>query len=276
MSEDKHLVGPAAAAAMPDTWTGLRAHTPARIALGRAGTSLPTAELLRFNAALAQARDAVHTPLDGVALLAELAQDGWPPALTLTSRAADRATYLRRPDLGRRLDQASAERLRSAAAEFNGPADLALVLADGLSALALQRHALPLLAALRQALAAPAEAGACGDAAALRWAPLTVATQARVALADEVGAAWSARLVLVLLGERPGLSASDSLGAYLTHAPAIGCHDAMRNCVSNIRPEGLAVPQAAQRLAWLIRQALRRRLTGVVLKDDSGTALLVR
>ncbi len=280
MNDDQRILGPAAvaAAAMPDPWADLRAHTPARIALGRAGASLPTAELLRFNAALAQARDAVHTALDVAALQTALQTEGWPSALVLASRATDRASYLRRPDLGRRLDEASAERLRAAAADFTGPADLALVLGDGLSALALQRHALPLLVALRDALSAAyaTDAGGTATATALRWAPLTIATQTRVALADEVGAAWPARLVLVLLGERPGLSAPDSLGAYLTHAPAIGCHDAMRNCVSNIRPEGLAPAQAAMRLAWLIRHALRRRLTGVGLKDDSGTVSLTR
>lgn len=242
-----------------DPWVDLRRHTPARIALGRAGTSLPTAELLRFAAAHAQARDAVHVPLDVAALRAALQADGWQP-VEVHSRAPLREAYLRRPDWGRRLDAASAERLQAAAA---GPVDLALVLGDGLSAVATQRHAAPLLRALREALAG-----------ALTIAPPVVALQARVALADEIGALLQARLVLIVLGERPGLSSPDSLGAYLTHAPQVGCHDAQRNCVSNIRPEGLPPEVAAQRLAWLLREALRRRISGIGLKDDSATALL--
>jgi ethanolamine ammonia-lyase small subunit len=245
-----------------DPWADLRRHTPARIALGRAGGSLPTAELLRFAAAHAQARDAVHVPLDVAALRAALQADGWQPT-EVHSRAPQRDAYLRRPDWGRRLDAASAERLQRSGNTPVGPVDLALVLGDGLSAVATQRHAAPLLRALRVALAG-----------ALSIAPPVIALQARVALADEIGALLQARLVLILLGERPGLSSPDSLGAYLTHAPRIGCHDAQRNCVSNIRPEGLPPEAAAQRLAWLLREALRRRTSGIGLKDDSATALL--
>lgn len=247
----------------PDPWAALRAHTPARIGLGRSGHSLPTAEVLAFAAAHAQARDAVHAALDTAALCASLQADGW-TAQTLASRAADRATYLRRPDLGRRLDAASADALSALAAcpGYRAP-ELALVLADGLSAQAAQAHGLALLQALRQAL---------GTGVSL--SPVFVATQARVALGDEVGGLLGARLVLVLLGERPGLSSPDSLGAYLTHAPALGRSDAERNCVSNIRPAGLDPSAAAGRIAWLVREALRRRLTGVGLKDDSATALL--
>ncbi len=246
-----------------DPWVELRRHTPARIALGRAGTSLPTAEWLRFDAAHAQARDAVHLPLDVPALTAALLAvlpPGRGPVIALRSRAQDRAAFLRRPDWGRRLDAASADALQALAC---GPVDLAVVVADGLSAVAAQHHAAPLLAALTAALAG-----------SLTMAPPVVAVQARVALGDEVGALLQARLVLVLLGERPGLSAPDSLGAYLTHAPQVGCSDAQRNCVSNIRPEGLAPEAAAQRLAWLLREALRRRFSGIALKDDSATALL--
>ena len=242
-----------------DPWVDLRRHTPARIALGRAGTSLPTAELLRFSAAHAQARDAVQVPLDAAALAAQLQGQGW-SARQVHSRAPNREAYLRRPDWGRRLDAASAADLQAACA---GPVDLAIVLGDGLSAVAVQRHAAPLLAALRPLLAP-----------GLRLAPLVIALQARVALADEVGVLLQARMVLMLLGERPGLSSPDSLGAYLTHQPTIGCNDAQRNCVSNIRPDGLAPIAAAQRLAWLLHEALRRRLSGVALKDDSASALL--
>ncbi len=243
----------------PDPWAELRRHTPARIALGRSGAALPTHELLRFAAAHAQARDAVHVALDLPALQADLAATGW-ASCVVHSRAATRDTYLRRPDLGRRLAPDSADALQAAA---SGPVDLAIVLGDGLSAVALQRHAVPLLQALQAALAGR-----------LTLAPAVIACQARVALGDEIGALLQARLVLVLLGERPGLSAPDSLGAYLTHAPQLGCHDAQRNCVSNIRPAGLPPAAAAQRLAWLATTALRRRLTGVGLKDDSALGLL--
>lgn len=253
--------------AAPDPWAALRRHTPARLALGRAGASLPTDELLRFAAAHAQARDAVHVPLDAAALGADLQAAGWSPVV-VGSRAPDRHAYLRRPDWGRRLSPESAERLQAlAAGRAAPPPTLAVVLGDGLSAVAVQRHALPVLEALRAALGA-------GPVPAPVWAPVVVATQARVALADEVGELFGAALVLILLGERPGLSSPDSLGAYLTHAPRVGCHDAQRNCVSNIRPEGLPPAQAAARLAWLVREALRRRVTGIGLKDDSTLALL--
>ena len=256
------LPAPQDTAPPADPWAELRRHTPARIALGRAGSSLPTAELLRFGAAHAQARDAVHIALDSDTLAQDLAARGLAalPPLTVRSRASDRQTYLRRPDQGRRLDAADALRLQAAA---QGPVDLALVLGDGLSAVALQQHAAPLLAALLPLLAP-----------SLRLARLVIATQARVALADEIGALLQARLVLILLGERPGLSAPDSLGAYLTHAPQVGCHDAQRNCVSNIRQGGLPPVLAARRLAWLLQEALRRRVSGLALKDASGSALL--
>ena len=246
-----------------DPWVALRRHTPARLALGRAGTGLPTAELLRFAAAHAQARDAVLVPLDVDALVAELHEDAW-STVTVRSRAPDRDAFLCRPDWGRRLDDDSLARLRTPSA---GPVDLAVVIGDGLSSVAVQCHARPLLAALRQAL--DAEGG-------ISWAPLSIATQARVALADEIGETLQASLALMLIGERPGLSSPDSLGAYLTYAPRVGCHDAQRNCVSNIRPDGLPAHAAAARIAWLIRAALHRRLTGVGLKDDSPQALAYR
>lgn len=258
-----------------DPWTELRRHTPARIALGRSGDSLTTVEALRFEAAHAQARDAVHVPLDVATLDAALQADGW-DTLQVHSRAATREAYLRRPDWGRRLDTASAQLVQNeqAGAGANSiaqphpdsPFDLALVLADGLSARAVHSHGVALLAHLRACLAA-APVG-------LRLSPVVLARQARVALADEVGELLGARLVLIVLGERPGLSASDSLGAYLTHAPRVGCHDAQRNCVSNIRTEGLPPAAAAQRLAWLVRESLRRGLSGVALKDDSARGLL--
>jgi ethanolamine ammonia-lyase small subunit len=243
----------------PDPWADLRRHTPARIGLGRSGVALPTAEVLRLAAAHALARDAVHVALDGAALEAQLRGEGW-RSVSVASRATGRDEHLRRPDLGRRLSPADATRLHGLAC---GDADLAIVVGDGLSAVAVQRHALPLLMALRTAL---------GDT--LTLAPLVIATQARVALADEIGALLQARVALILLGERPGLSSPDSLGAYLTHAPAIGRTDAQRNCVSNIRPEGLTPQRAAERIAWLVHEALRRRTSGIALKDESTTEVI--
>ena len=236
-----------------DPWTALRRHTPARISLGRAGTSLPTAEVLRFAAAHALARDAVHLPLDVATLLADLRACGL-DAVTVASRASSRAEYLMRPDLGRQLAPESANALQGGTA-----ADLCIVIGDGLSAVAAQTHAVPLVAALRHA--------------GLAAGRLVVATQARVALGDEIGQRLGAPLVLVLLGERPGLSSPDSLGAYLTWAPRVGRVDSERNCVSNIRPQGLALPEAAARIAWLVREAQRRRVTGIELKDESEELL---
>lgn len=235
-------------------WEAWRSATPARLALGRAGAGMPTDEVLRFGWAHAMARDAIHAALDVAALESTLRSGGWEVAHA-RSQAPDRTAYLRRPDLGRQLDAEDAARLRAAAGP---PVDLCIVVGDGLSSLAVARHAAPLLAALRQHL--PAD---------LSLAPVVVATQARVALADEVGEAFRARLSIMLIGERPGLSSPDSLGVYITHAPRRGRHDAERNCISNVRLEGLAYATAAAKLGWLLREALRRGLTGVELKDDS-------
>ena len=238
-----------APAAPADPWAALRRHTPARISLGRAGTSLPTSEVLRFAAAHAAARDAVHLPLDVAALQADLQALGF-EATTAASRAASRVEYLTRPDLGRQLAPSD-----DAASPAAGAIESCIVVADGLSAIAAQRHAAPLLAALR-------ERGVVADR-------LVVATQARVALGDAIGERAGASLVLVLIGERPGLSSPDSLGAYLTWSPKVGRVDSERNCVSNIRPEGLALADAAARIAWLVHESRRRRVTGIALKDDS-------
>lgn len=242
---------------LPDPWQRLAALTTARIALGRCGSSLPTGAVLRFDVAHALARDAVHLALDISGLAARWHDLGGATALRVRSRAGDRLTYLQRPDLGRRLDDDSAARLAGQAGEF----DLAIVLADGLSAPAAHGHALPVVLALRPLLAG------------LRIAPLVLAEQGRVALGDEIGCLLGARLVLVLLGERPGLSAPDSLGAYLTYAPRVGRLDAERNCVSNIRAEGLSPVAAAHKLAWLIGAALAGKMTGVALKDESEMPL---
>ncbi len=237
-------------------WARLRRYTAARIGLGRAGISVPTTAHLAFQQAHAEARDAVHAPLDAEALLAGLHALGEAP-LRVQSRAADRASYLQRPDLGRRLNEADAQALQ----ELNAPAsDLAFVLADGLSALALQRQALPLFTALRERLLH--EGG-------WTWAPPVVAAQARVALGDEVGALLHARCVVVLIGERPGLSAPDSLGVYFSWAPHLGLADAERNCISNVRPEGLPPPAAAAKLHALLSLARSRQVSGIGLKDEA-------
>jgi ethanolamine ammonia-lyase small subunit len=243
----------------------LRRYTPARIGLGRVGASLPTREVLAFGLAHARARDAVHAALGVERLLADLARGGGPSPLVVRSAAGGRATYLARPDLGRRLADGEAERLRPGEGGALEPAGagIAVVIADGLSALAVQRHAAPLLTALRTASSA-------------RWgaAPLVVALQGRVALGDEIGLRLGARLVAVLIGERPGLSAPDSLGVYLTFDPRPGRSDAERNCVSNVRPAGLSYQEAARLVDWLAEAALARRLTGVGLKDESGSTRL--
>ncbi|KQP59942.1 ethanolamine ammonia-lyase [Methylobacterium sp. Leaf111] len=242
-----------------DFWARLARLTPARIGLGRAGSGLPTREVLRFGLAHAQARDAVHTPLDAEAVSAGLAALGF-ETLRVTSAAPDRATYLRRPDLGRTLTEEGAAAL---AARSDGPVDLALVVADGLSARAVHEGAAGLLAAFQPHIAR----------AGWRLAPIVVATQARVALGDGIGAALQARAVVVIIGERPGLSSPDSLGLYLTFAPRVGRSDAERNCLSNVRPAGLSHALAAFKLDWLLTQAFALGLSGVTLKDDSGPAL---
>lgn len=236
-----------------DAWNALRRFTNARIALGRAGSSLPTAPLLAFELAHAQARDAVHQPLDTAALRDAIRAAGF-DTLDARSAAPDREVYLRRPDLGRMLDDESAQRLAAHASGF----DLAFVAADGLSAFAAQRHVAPLLAGLRAKLEG--------------WtiAPVVIATQARVALGDRIGELLRAKIVIVMIGERPGLSSPDSLGLYVTYAPRAGRHDAERNCISNVRPEGLDYATAAFRLMWLLNEARRLKLTGVSLKDLSG------
>jgi len=241
-------------------WQHLRQLTPARIALGRAGTSLPTAAQLDFQFAHAQARDAVHLPLDCEALMHELQQHNL-DCLRLHSAATDRQLYLQRPDLGRRLDESSAATLDAHAGDG---CDLALVIADGLSALAVQRHALPM--ALKIAEHCQSEGWSLG--------PISIVEQGRVAVADEIGERLGARMVLILLGERPGLSSPDSLGLYFTWAPKVGRHDAQRNCISNIRPEGLVYNLAAHRLLHLMREACRRQLSGVHLKDEAEVPAL--
>jgi ethanolamine ammonia-lyase small subunit len=249
-------------ASQPDPWTELRRHTTARIAIGSSGNSVPTEELLRFGVAHAQARDAVHLPLDAEALRLELLKDGF-DVLELESAAPDRATYIRRPDLGRQLSARSREMLRQ---RPGAGCDVLCVIGDGLSATAAHRHATALLVELRPLL----------ESAQLRVGPVILAHQARVALGDQIAEAFNARSVLMLIGERPGLSSPDSLGAYLTWAPRSGRADSERNCVSNIRPQGLSPVAAAHRLAWLVSAARRLGASGVVLKDESSGPAIAR
>ena len=234
-------------------WDRLRLATRARIGLGRTGDAVALADVLRFQMAHARARDAVQAALDAPALQAALAPRH---SVVVRSAAPDRATYLRRPDLGRQL------RAEDAALLPPGPCDLAIILADGLSATAVQAQAPAVVAAVLERLPG------------LSVAPLVIALQARVALGDAVGAALGARLCILLVGERPGLSVADSLGAYITYAPSPGRADSERNCVSNIHAQGgLSARGAADKIAWLVRQALTRQLTGIGLKDEMAPAL---
>ena len=246
---------------MTDTlnpWLELRRLTPARIALGRTGTSLPTHAQLDFQYAHAQARDAVHLPFDHAGLSEQLAERGQ-TTLLLHSAAPDRHSYLQRPDLGRKLDEGSAQQLREHARANPGGIDLAIVVADGLSALAVHRHTLPFLNRMQEHIAP----------AAWSQSPVILVEQGRVAVADEIGELLGARMVVMLIGERPGLSSPDSLGLYFTYAPKVGLTDAYRNCISNVRLEGLSYSMAAHRLAYLMNEACRRQLSGVNLKDEA-------
>lgn len=242
-----------------DPWFILASRTAARIGRGRAGVSLPTREVLAFDLAHALARDAVHAHVDRAKLAQELRRIGF-ETVDVESQAVDRPTFLRRPHAGRRLSEASISRL---AGVVSTPCDLAIVIGDGLSAAAVEAHAV----ALVQAFVPHAKR------LGLSMAPIVLAEGARVALGDVVGAAVSARLSIMVIGERPGLSAADSLGIYLTYDPRPGRNDAERNCISNIRPDGLPPGIAAAKLAWLIEAALGRGLTGVALKDESDAAL---
>ncbi|RON14692.1 ethanolamine ammonia-lyase [Pseudomonas frederiksbergensis] len=241
----------------------LRRLTPARIALGRTGTSMPTSAQLDFQYAHAQARDAVHLPFDHLGLSSQLAERGR-ESLLLHSAATDRNSYLQRPDLGRKLSDQSAQTLRDYALSHPGGVDLAVVVADGLSALAVHRHTLPFLARMEEQTAAEG------------WSlsPVILVEQGRVAVADEIGELLGAKMVVILIGERPGLSSPDSLGLYFTYNPKVGLTDAYRNCISNVRLEGLSYGMAAHRLLYLMREACRRQLSGVSLKDEAQVQTL--
>lgn len=244
-------------------WLQLRRLTPARIALGRTGTSLPTNAQLDFQFAHAQARDAVHLPFDHAGLSAQLSERGR-ESLLLHSAAVDRNSYLQRPDLGRKLSDEAAQALREYAAAHPGGVDLAIVVADGLSALAVHRHTLPFLNRLEEQMSDDG------------WsvAPIILVEQGRVAVGDEIGQLLGAKMLVMLIGERPGLSSPDSLGLYFTYNPKVGLTDAYRNCISNVRLEGLSYGMAAHRLLYLMREACRRQLSGVNLKDEAQVQTL--
>jgi ethanolamine ammonia-lyase small subunit len=244
----------------PDPWQGLRRFTAARIALGSTGVSQRTNAQLDFQLAHARARDAVHQELDTASLAQALAA-AWAqavPPVVLHSAAESRNVYLQRPDLGRRLDAPS--RAHLSGRRKDSPHDLAIVAADGLSALAIMQNAPPFLQALQARLAKEP------------WtlAPLAIVEQGRVAVGDEIGELLGAKLVAVLIGERPGLSSPDSMGVYMTWAPRVGLTDERRNCISNVRPAGLGYEEAAAKLHYLLGEAHQRQLSGVGLKDETG------
>jgi ethanolamine ammonia-lyase small subunit len=237
-----------------DPWENLKSLTSARIALGRSGGSLPTRELLDFSLAHARARDAVLAPFDRAGLAGEITKLG-PKSIVLSSAARSRDEYLQFPQQGRTLCEESRCQLKPCA---GSPVDLAIVISDGLSALAAERQAAPLVASLLPLLARD------------NWqlAPIAIVGFGRVAIEDEIGELLCASLALILLGERPGLGSPDSLGAYFVYQPRPGRHDAERNCVSNIRPAGLPPEAAAATLHYLLTEARRRKLSGVALKDE--------
>ena len=244
---------------IPDAWESLKAFTNARIALGRTGVATPLKEVLDFRLCHAHARDAVYSVLKVDELTASLQQFQM-SIITVNSKANDRTAYLQRPDLGRKLNNASASNLKN---ETSHSADVAIIIGDGLSATAINEHAVHVVKKLIPLL----------KQSVLTIAPLVIAEQARVAIADEIGSILQARLSLILIGERPGLSSPDSMGAYITYQPSPGKTDESRNCISNIRPEGLGYDLAAAKIAKLIKESLRLKLSGISLKDEEPNLL---
>lgn len=242
----------------PDTnaiLAGLKAFTTARIALGRVGQSMPLKAYQEFKLAHAHARDAVYSELDIDGITDQLKQFDL-PVIHLHSAAAYREQYLQRPDLGRKLNEVSLEEVK----EYCSERDITIIIADGLSAAAVDQNTVPLLKILIAKL----------KAAGFTLSPIILVKQGRVAIADEIGHALGAKLTMILIGERPGLSAADSVGAYITFGPRPGLTDEMRNCVSNIRPNGLSFKHASEKIFYLIKEALTRKLSGVILKDNAG------
>ncbi|MCE9843963.1 ethanolamine ammonia-lyase subunit EutC [Vibrio alginolyticus] len=249
-------------------WGKLRDFTSARIALGRSGNSVPTNELLSFQLDHAQAMDAVHCSLNIESLVAGLSdsysilENTLEPPVVVSSQVSDRLMYLQRPDLGRQLDESSWKTLNSIANEHNTDIDLAIVIADGLSSVAIQNHAVPVVTRLISLLSAD-------DEHQWKFAPITIVKQGRVAVGDDVGECFNAKAVLVLIGERPGLTSPDSMGMYLTWGAKRGSKDSQRNCISNVRPQGLNYDDACERAFYLLKEARKLQLSGVNLKDRS-------
>jgi ethanolamine ammonia-lyase small subunit len=265
MSRDKSSVETTIANQSSTLSDVLRRYTPARVGLGRAGPAVPTTEQLRFQLDHALARDAVHAHLDVSALLHALKQRkiesiALESAATAAPGQDARQLYLRRPDLGRTLHPASTQALQQLSANTQENPEIVFIIADGLSALAVERHALPLLDATLHAL----------NPQQSRIGPTCIVTQARVAIGDEIGQLLHAQLTVTLIGERPGLSAPDSLGVYITWQPRPGRTDAERNCISNIRHEGLSYAEAAQRIIFYINGAKQLQATGIALKESTA------
>lgn len=262
MSELKHTDQ-----ALPVTenpWQELRRYTDARIAQGRTGVSLPTKALLAFQMDHASARDAVHVALQIEALADQLKAAGY-SAIELHSRAADRTEYLQRPDLGRRLDLRSVKQLQAYWQKHPDTVKVALVIADGLSSMAVQSHAAAMADAVLTRL----------EKRGLSIAPVSIVSQGRVAVGDEVAELLGAELLILLVGERPGLSSPDSLGIYYTYQPQVGLTDARRNCISNVRPAGMSIEAATEKLVWLIDESMRLQCSGVALKDQSVSSAAI-
>jgi ethanolamine ammonia-lyase small subunit len=239
-----------------DAWLALRSFTQARIALGRTGISVPLKENLGFKLAHAHARDAVYAQMNNEALIDSLRQLDQPFFL-LHSRTTGRDEYLQRPDFGRRLNEDSVHQLRSLQ---QPPTDVAFIIADGLSATAINQHAMPVLTLLLDKL----------KVANIQTTPICLVNQGRVAIADEIASLLHAQLSVILIGERPGLSSFDSMGAYITYSPRVGLTDESRNCISNIRPRGLGYEAAADKIFYLLSASLRLKISGVALKDNTG------
>lgn len=255
MSERKAHMNPLANVPTRDEWQSLKAFTAARIALGHAGVSVPTTPMLEFRLAHAHARDAVYSSMNIDVLFNQLVTQGHKPII-VQSQALSRAQYLQRPDLGRLPGRDDLEQIEKYKSEF----DIAIILADGLSATSINEHSMPLLSLLIEAL----------KSQRYSVAPIVLAQQARVAIADPIAFKLGAKLSIILIGERPGLSAADSLGAYITFAPRPGLTDECRNCVSNIRPGGLRYADAADKILFLVEACLKRKLSGVAVKEAAG------
>ncbi len=246
----------------PDAWQFLQNYTPARIARGRAGHSIPTSELLKFQADHAQARDAVYSSLDILQLNESISKAFDLQILTLKSEIKNRTQYLQRPDLGRTLSQQSREELMGV---NDSESDICFVIADGLSAQAVNQNALPILENLIPRIKE------------INWkiAPICLVEQGRVAVADEIGFLLKSEIVVILIGERPGLTSPDSMGTYITFRPNVGLTDESRNCVSNIRPEGMNFEMATDKILYLLTEMKYKKLSGVTLKDEYDKIVLL-